>query len=123
MKLVRESLTPDLLEPQYREANESNPMYGHCYVATEAIYYLLARFGFRGYRKMRAKDSLGIIHWWLEKHITRRQFLRIDITADQYERVGMYPPYVHGKRGPFLTRVASERALEVMRRVNEKIAV
>ena len=38
---VKSNLTPDLLKPIYREKNKTNPMYGHCYVATESPYHLL----------------------------------------------------------------------------------
>ena len=38
---LEKCLTPDLLTPKYRKENESNPMYGHCYHTTQAMYYLL----------------------------------------------------------------------------------
>ena len=37
---LEECLTPDLLTPKYREENKTNPMYGHCYHTTQAMYYL-----------------------------------------------------------------------------------
>ena len=35
LEQVKSNLTPDLLKPAYRDQNKTNPMYGHCYIATE----------------------------------------------------------------------------------------
>ena len=39
-KRLYDVLTPDLVTPKYREENKTNPMYGHCYHTTQALYYL-----------------------------------------------------------------------------------
>jgi hypothetical protein len=40
---IKEVLTPDLLNPQWRKINSiyDNPLIGHCYCAAEAAYHLL----------------------------------------------------------------------------------
>jgi len=115
IELVRKNLTPGLLKPQFREQNKKNPMYGHCYVATEAMFHLLG--GKDGYfAPCCGKDSEGIVHWWLQD---KRSGAIVDITADQYYSVGKKPPYFKGKRKGFLTKVPSKRAKILIERVKQ----
>jgi len=112
IKKIQSVLTPDLLKPAYRAKNKNNPMYGHCYAASEAAYHLFAKAD--GYFPVRGRDSRGVCHWWLENEDRDR----LDITADQYFSVGRVPPYWNGKRGGFLTKEPSKRAAEIIRRVS-----
>lgn len=110
--LVRTVLTPDLLKKEYRAENETNPMFGHCYVATEALYYLLNdpnRYG-----PARGKDNRGIVHWWIVDNFTGDIS---DVTADQYYSIGKEPPYEAGKRSGFLTNTPSKRCQTVLERL------
>ncbi len=112
--LVRASLTPDLLKPEYREGNRTNPSYGHCYVATEALYHLLQQHGVSGgWSPVRARDSSGVVHWWLESSDGWIE----DPTEDQYPDDDS-APHDHGRRGGFLTKRPSKRAQVVIDRVN-----
>ena len=71
---IQKHLTPDLMKSEYRELNKSNPMFGHCYVATETLYHLLKQDHIKGnnspikqtdkYFPYHAKDEMGITHWW-----------------------------------------------------------
>ena len=88
---LEECLTPDLLTPKYREENESNPMYGHCYHTTQAMYYLLDTDTLD---IMSAKDWRGDKHWWLRDRETNDD---IDMTVDQYYSIGKEPPHEDGK--------------------------
>jgi hypothetical protein len=106
------ALTPDLLRPQYR-GHSDNPMYGHCYVASEALFYLLGGRD-QPFRPCRGKDDTGNVHWWLEDPLSGE---RLDVTADQYHSVGKTPPYATGRFGPFLTKEPSKRARVVIERV------
>lgn len=64
---IKSVLTPDLLRPQYRAANCANPMYGHCYAATEVLYYLLQGTGkCEDFKPHRGKDDQRVTHWWLQ---------------------------------------------------------
>jgi hypothetical protein len=117
IKRIQSVLTPDLLKPEYRSLNARNPMYGHCYAATEALYYLLQRAPdasrYASFKPHRAKDDQGVTHWWLEDYAG----VRLDPTADQYLQGGRRPPYESGRRCGFLSQKASNRAVAIMRRV------
>ena len=88
---LEECLPPDLLTPKYREENKSNPMYGHCYHTTQAMYYLLDTDTLD---IMSAKDWRGDTHWWLRDRETNND---IDMTSDQYYSIGKEPPHEDGK--------------------------
>jgi hypothetical protein len=112
VRLIQKVLSPDLLKPAYITINRDNHMYGHCYAATEALYYLLGGKE-SGWHPCRGKDTEGITHWWLSN--TAGQIL--DPTVEQYTSVGKKPPYLSGRNGPFLTQQPSKRANEIMARV------
>lgn len=117
---IKKSLTPELLKPQYREHNASNPMFGHCYVATEAFYHLTKDSHPGRFSIFHGKDDEGIVHWWLHDN---KNIRLVDITADQYYSVGKKPPYENSRRGAFLTSEPSKRAVIVMKRVNDETTV
>jgi hypothetical protein len=84
-KVLLES--PDLLKIRYRWSE--HPIYGHCYVATEALYHLLGgkEEGWSGY-VYGFEDEFDWepgenTHWWLQNEDGRI----IDATADQFEGV------------------------------------
>lgn len=110
---VQKALSPDLLKPEYRAKNKTNRFYGHCYVASEALWYLL---GGResGYEPIRASDDHGVVHWWLENRETGKI---LDPTSKQYTSAGEKPPYDHGVFGGFLTSEPSKRAAVILERV------
>ena len=61
---LKAELTPDLLKKEWREkAKDQHYTFGHCYVASEALYHLLGadKSSFRPYY---GKDEMGT-HWWL----------------------------------------------------------
>jgi hypothetical protein len=110
-RLIVEQLTPDLLSPKIAEspAAKNNPLYGHCYVASEALYHLAGAKG-SGLRPCRLKMGDGQWHWWL---VDRDQRV-IDLTAGQFAEL---PEYESGKRGAFLSKRPSARARKLMGRV------
>jgi len=118
-KQVESVLSPDLLQKKYREANKKNPMFGHCYAASEALFHLLGGVD-SSWRPMRAKDEAGIVHWWL----VNEDDARLDVTAAQYTSLGKSPPYDSGVRGAFLTGYAkpSKRAVAIIDRVKAAAA-
>jgi len=89
MQLIRDNLTPDLLTTKYKEENKSNPMYGHCYHSTQALFYLVDG----EFEKMSAIDYRGDKHWWLQNGE-----IVYDVTAEQYWSVEQTPPYEKGKK-------------------------
>lgn len=115
---VRASLTPDLLKPEYRERNKDNPFYGHCYVASEALFHLLNQHGDRDWHPVRARDNEGTVHWWLEN----KDGWILDPTEDQYPDDAA-APHDHGRRAGFLTKQPSKRAQVVIDRVNKSLYI
>ena len=96
---VRQSLTPDLLHPNYLD----NPK-AHCYVASEALYHLLDEKP--KVKRMRMGDT---VHWWLEL-----DGQVIDLTAAQFDKL---PDYSKGVGAGFLTKEPSKRCQIVLDRV------
>ena len=89
-KLIQNNLELKFCPPQFREMNLGNPMFGHCYHSTQALYYF---FKDANLKSMSAPCDVAGQHWWCEDvdgNIT-------DITSDQYYSVGKKPPYDKGK--------------------------
>ena len=92
MEKIANNLTPNMVTKKYREENKSNPMFGHCYHSSQALYYLMDTDVLE---QMSAIDYHDCSHWWLRDKNTKQIF---DITADQYYFVNQIPPYAEGKR-------------------------
>lgn len=94
MGLIANHLTPDLLKGRkkllYPDDVRTNKMYGHCYHAAQALYYLINTDQLQ---PMSAEDYREEKHWWLQSG--ERIY---DITAGQYYSVGKLPPYESGKK-------------------------
>lgn len=88
---LEDCLTPDLVSKKYREENKNNPMYGHCYHTTQAMFYLLDTDTLD---IMSGIDWRGDIHWWLKDRDTK--FI-VDLTSDQYYSIDKDPPHDKGK--------------------------
>jgi len=92
MESIASNLTPKMVTKKYREENASNPMFGHCYHSSQALYYLMDTDVLE---QRTAVDYHQCSHWWLIDTTTDKIY---DITADQYYRVGQTPPYAVGKK-------------------------
>ena len=104
------SLSADLLTPEWRR-RATNPLSGHCYVASEAAWHLLGGPE-SGWTPMVTRIG-DITHWWLTKGPKV-----LDITAGQFaEEVD----YSKGRGCGFLTRAPSKRAAELIRRVELRL--
>jgi len=88
---LEQVLTPDLITTKYREENMINPMYGHCYHTTQAMFYFLDTDVLVPYS---AKDWRGDDHWWLQD---KESGIILDFTMDQYLSIGKEPPHKKGK--------------------------
>ena len=95
MGLTASNLTPKMVTKKYREENASNPMFGHCFHSSQALYYLMDTDVLE---QRTAIDYHGCSHWWLLDTTTDKVY---DVTADQYYQVGQTPPYVDGKKKPW----------------------
>jgi hypothetical protein len=106
VRIVRSVLTPELLPPEWQ--NHPHPMGGYCYVASEALYYLLG--GSEAGLTVKRAPCEGGEHWWLEG----RGDKLIDATADQF---GDDFAYSEGVASTFLTPEPSPRAVKIIVRV------
>ena len=105
VRIVRSVLTPELLPPEWQ--NHPHAMGGYCYVASEALYYLLG--GGEAGLTVRRAPCEGGEHWWLEG----RGDKLIDATADQFEDDFAYD---EGVASEFLTSDPSPRAVKIILR-------
>ena len=106
VKKLESHLTDDLRRPPYK--GSSNPLTGHCYVASEALYHLL---GSRDWVPCNIQHEGGP-HWYLKNKVTGEI---LDVTAGQFETP---VPYEKGRGKGFLTKEPSKRAKELLRRLN-----
>ena len=95
MESIASNLTPKMVTKKYREENASNPMFGHCFHSSQALYYLMNTDVLE---QRTAIDYHGCSHWWLVDKTTEKIY---DITADQYYHVGQTPPYAEGIKKPW----------------------
>lgn len=102
VKKIQRCLTDDLRRPPYR--GNSNPLTGHCYVASEAIYHLWARE--QGYKPYFIRHE-GSPHWFLRNNAGTV----IDPTSGQFKT---NVDYARGIGKGFLTRLPSKRARILM---------
>lgn len=121
---VRAHLTDDLLAPKYR-ALRATPTgatfpgtFGHCYVASEALYHLTG--GARGPLRPVCATIDGCTHWWLRTFTLPEERPDIyDLTYDQFSADLRRQFYQAGKPKGFLTKGPSKRARTLMDRVRQ----
>ena len=90
IKLIKDNLETKFVPTKFRENNLGNPMFGHCYHATQALYYF---FKDANLKAMSARcEGPAESHWWLQDGDTI-----IDATAEQYDIFDFNPPYDKGK--------------------------
>lgn len=106
VRIVRSVLTPELLPAEWQ--NHPHPMGGYCYVASEALYYLLG--GSEAGLTVKRAPCEGGEHWWLEDADGKL----IDATADQFDTDFAYS---EGVPSTFLTSEPSPRAVKIILRV------
>ena len=91
MGLIQKNLTPELLKhKRLMYKDDSNKYYGHCYHASQALYYLMET---KKLVPMSGEDYRGEKHWWLQYGDNI-----YDCTAEQYLDKGKIPPYHVGKK-------------------------
>ena len=107
---IRDKLTPKMLSTKYREENRTNPLFGHCYHSTQALYYFLDTDNLAPHS---GRDHRGIIHWWLKD---KNEI--IDITEDSYDANNL-PPYDVGKKSKWFgwKERVHKRTLDLMNSV------
>jgi len=112
MEYISSNLTPELVTKKYRAENATNPMFGHCYHSSQALFYLMDT---NVLEQRTAIDYHDEAHWWLVDTTNDKIY---DITDDQYYYVGQTPPYP-GKKKPWYgwKQRPHQRTLDLMVRV------
>jgi hypothetical protein len=103
VKEVRTHLSDDLRKKPYR--GNPNPVAGHCYVASEALFHRLGGKS-AGWTPQSIRHEGGP-HWYLKN----QDGTIIDPTADQFETP---VPYDQGRGCGFLTRQPSARTQSIL---------
>lgn len=106
-------LSPDLLKPQYLRMRNRNRYTGHCYVASEALFYLSG--GRASGLTPQVIRHEGGVHWYLKRASDGRIF---DLTWRQFSTP---VPYAEGRGCGFLTRKPSKRCQILLRRVRNRL--
>lgn len=142
-KAIISSLTPDLLEPKWRELIGDNapPEAGHCAIATEALYHIAGGkeagliptvcayqaddqgmyFGPDAAKEGRHRET----HWWLRGPNDQGERGKgdiLDVTVGQYDEPF---PYEEGRGTGFMQpqKKPSKRAQIIIDRVTEKLGI
>lgn len=119
IKKIQSVLTPDLLKGMWNKEFD-NPLAGHCYAATEALYWILGgpQSDYKTYvlSHLTWPEGLdeGETHWFLRN--SKGEIL--DPTAGQFEDVEI--DYNKGKYNSMMNypKGGSKRAKEIIRRIN-----
>ena len=113
MGYIASNLEPKMVTKKYRAENATNPMFGHCYHSSQALFYLMDTDVLE---QRTAIDYHYCTHWWLVDTNTDKIY---DITADQYYHVGQTPPYSIGKKKTWYgwKQRPHQRTLDLMVRV------
>jgi hypothetical protein len=106
IELVRKNLSNDLRKKEYQQ--NPNPMAGHCYVASEALFFLLGGKQ-AGLKPMRIQHEKSM-HWFLLDY----DGTIIDATSDQFQTP---VPYEKGIGNGFLTKQPSKRAKTLLSKI------
>jgi hypothetical protein len=120
IKKIQSVLTPDLLKGMWNKEFE-NPLAGHCYAATEALYWLLGGpdGDFKPYVLSHKTFPEGLdegeTHWFLRNDKTGEI---LDPTAEQFEGIEIF--YDRGVSNGMMSYPSggSKRAKEIIRRIN-----
>ncbi len=110
--LIQKNLTPDLLKrKKLKYKDNPTKYYGHCYHASQALYYLMDTDKLI---PMSGEDYREEKHWWLKYDDNV-----YDCTAEQYLSIGKLPPYHIGKKSKWYgwKQRPQQITLELMKRV------
>jgi hypothetical protein len=111
--VILDSLDDTFLKPIFLKIPNRSKLTGHCYVATEALYYLLSDDDKLIYRPAVLKID-NITHWFLKNKINNTI---IDITKSQFN---FELDYAAAKNCAFLTQYPSKRTLRLINKIYER---
>ena len=106
-------LTPELLKPYWRKVNKESGIHttGHCYAASEALFYMLGGRDKSPYRPKILKIETGT-HWFLEHKDTG------EILDPTYTQFPNGVDYSKGKGKMFMQQ--SDRSKEIIKRLEKE---
>ena len=89
---IIKSLDDSLLKPEWKKVSPRNNVTGHCYAASEALFYMTGAD--KKWTPQVGKDENGGTHWWL---LSKKNREIMDPTSAQFTDFGKEPPYENGK--------------------------
>ncbi len=113
---IMKSLDDSLLKPGWKKVSPRNNVTGHCYAASEALFYLTG--GSEKWTPQVGKDENDGTHWWL---LSKENGKIEDVTASQFTDFGKEPPYENGKGCGFQQQ--SDRCKVIMKRAFENLGL
>jgi len=113
---IRDNLNPKFLSVKYREKNKTNPMFGHCYHSTQALYYFFLGDEIPSLKSYSGIDEENNTHWWLQDNEKI-----IDVTSEQYNFIKCPPPYSVGKPTKWYgwRNRPHKRSMQLMKNIEE----
>ena len=111
-------LTLDLLKPEWKKINLESRIHttGHCYAASEALYYL---FGAKSrFKPMQAKSETGVSHWFLFDKVNNEI---IDPTKSQFKEIELNYIYKNAKGRGFMQQ--SDRSKKIIKKIEEILKI
>jgi hypothetical protein len=117
---IRANLTDDLLHPKYRDERHIRLSHttGHCYIATEALYYSLTKQQQEIFRPCYLKIN-NITHWFLRRIEVGKEDVILTILDPTNDQFTGQLPYELGINGGFLTKTPSKRTIILMDRIKK----
>lgn len=111
MNLIRLNLSPDLLAERLVERNKTNPLYGHCKHASQALILLLNT------DRLVLTSSANKSHLWVQD-----ENKIYDVTASQFHFMGLIPPYEGGFPCQYNHTLKADLLVERVERTHHKLA-
>jgi hypothetical protein len=109
ISINKDILTTDLLKGQWKNRINKIHTTGHCYAASEALYYLCGHSNV--YNPRVCKEENGDTHWFIQNKFNNEI---LDPTKSQYIELGKLPPYKIARGTGFMQQ--STRSVEIMKR-------
>lgn len=113
---IVKSLDDSLLKPEWKKVSPRNNVTGHCYAASEALFYMTGAD--KKWIPQVGKDENGGTHWWL---LSKQDGKIVDPTSEQFTEFGKEPPYENGKGCGFQQQ--SDRCKTIMKRTFENLGL
>ena len=113
---IIKSLDDSLLKPEWKKVSPRNNVTGHCYAASEALFYMTGAD--KKWTPQVGKDENGGTHWWL---LSKEDGKIVDPTSTQFTDFGKEPPYKNGKGCGFQQQ--SDRCKTIMKRAFENLGL